>query len=41
MAVIVAIAIPALMVAGWLIHIAVDWHWDFRAWYNDSDEDYR
>lgn len=36
---IVAIAIPLLMFIGWVIHIAAYWHWDFSAWYHDSDDD--
>lgn len=36
---IAAIMIPLLMFIGWLVHIAVVWHWDFSAWYHDSDGD--
>lgn len=36
---VIAIAIPMLMFAGWLIHMGICWHWNFYAWYHDSDED--
>ena len=36
---IVAIAVPMLMVIAWLIHIAICWHWDFKEWWHSSDED--
>ena len=35
----IAIAIPSLMFFAWILHIAIDWHWDFKAWYHDSDDD--
>jgi len=37
---IIAIGVPLLMVVGWLIHIAVCWHWDIKAWYHSSDDDF-
>jgi len=37
---IISIGVPLLMVIGWLIHIAVCWHWDFKAWYHSSDDDF-
>lgn len=36
---IVAIAIPVLMVIAWLIHIAGCWNWDFKEWWHSSDDD--
>lgn len=38
--VIIAIAVPMVMIAAWLIHIVVYWHGDFNAWYHDSDGDF-
>lgn len=38
-AIIISIAIPTAMIVMWLVHIAVYWKWDFKAWYHDSDED--
>ena len=38
-AMIVAIAVPVLMIITWLIHIAVCWHWDFNEWWHSSDND--
>ena len=38
--IIIACGIPLLMVIGWLIHIAVCWHWDFNTWFHDSDDDF-
>jgi len=35
----IAIAIPSLMFVAWILHIAICWHWDFKAWYHDSDDD--
>lgn len=39
MGIFIAVVIPVAMIVGWLIHIAVYWNWDFRAWYHDSDGD--
>lgn len=35
----IAVAVPIIMFIGWLIHIAVDWHFDFGAWWHSSDDD--
>jgi len=36
---VIAVGVPVLMIAVWLVHIAVVWHWDFKAWYHASDND--
>ena len=38
--IIISVFVPLFMLIGWLIHIAVYWHWDFKAWYHDSDNDF-
>lgn len=35
----ILILIPSAIAIAWLTHIAVVWHWDFKAWYHDSDND--
>ena len=35
----ISIGIPLIMMLAWILHIAIVWHWDFKAWYHDSDDD--
>lgn len=37
--IIVGLSVLAFMVGGWLIGMGVCYHWDFRKWYHDSDND--
>ena len=38
-AVIIAISVPLAMTIAWLCHVAIDYKWDLKAWWHDSDGD--
>ena len=37
--VLISISVPCIMFIAWVVHIAVCWKWDIKAWYHDSDND--